>query len=421
MSEQPRDEGTQRGQPRDGQAPRSANVPQPNAQQPRPVRIIRVPSGKHVRVVRVQRQPGVPGVVPPVGGPSGTKPPTPTPSTTSVPRQVVVRRRHARRKRNLMPVLATSLVLLLGGGTYTLWRSSQTFDGGQITAGDLDLQITDQLTWYDVSPDRADSDADLVAALNEYTNGEGFYNEFHNVLAASGLPTEGRSPFSSAHVIDCIDSATCPDGGTWKMVPGDTIIGLVKARMTLEGDNLVAGLGFDCDASNIGEYGELVTGNIADLVTAKTDLYVDPDTSDGPEASQPIQLASLTAGIRPNFLGYFEAPSWGQDHGVLDANWGGSPVVTTLAYNDNLAPRESVGVGDVTLMITIHFSENATDRELATLPLAEVFSGHLSLSQVRGLDTPGQFIQSGTETPDPEPTETESTETTPGPTETEGP
>lgn len=417
MSEQPRNDGTQRGQPA-GQTPQPQNVPQqPGAQPQRPIRVIRVPKGKQVRVVRIPRQPGVPGATPPAGAvppaavgsgshsansrPVGA---TPTPagshSTAGQSRQVVVRRQRGKKRRNLMPVLIASLALL-GGGTYTLWRSSVSFDGAQVTAGDLDLKVTDELKWYDVSPDRTDSDPALVAALNAYTNGEGFYNEFINVLDGREPPLPGRSSFTSAHVIDCLDDKICPDGNTWKMVPGDTIVGLVKARMTLEGDNLVAGLGFDCDGSSVGEYGELVSGNIADLVTAKTDLYVDPDTDEGTDYDiSPVNFAAL-GGIRTNYLGYFEAPGAGQDDGVLDADWElpwgsgtpGLPAVITLGHSPT-APRESVGVGDVTLMITIHFSENATERELATLPLAEVFSGRLSLSQVRGLDTPGQFVQS---------------------------
>jgi len=348
-------------------------------------------------------------------------------------RRIVVVRRNKKDQRNklLVPLIAGA-ALLGTGGTLGLWYSSTHFDGVAITAGNLDLAISENLTWYDVSPDRTDSNSVLVDELNELTLDEGFYNAFYNLCTEwedghcvlgsppavnpvlgdlSLLNADERSVFTAAHLIDCIGyspaqppvpgqspvASGCEDKETWKMVPGDTIVGLIKARLVLEGDNLVAGLEYECDdltVAELSELGTLVTGDIADLVSVKTDLYVTPAN----QATRKIDMYEALGGAAVGYLGYFEAPGDGQLGGVLDADWRkptgsatpGVPVVTTLGSN---SLGSSVGEGEVTLMITIHFSENADEQQLATLPLAQIFSGRLALSQVRGADTPGQFIQ----------------------------
>ena len=400
----------------------------------KPQRVIRVPRGANVRVIAVPTRPntGSVGAMPgaPTGG--GVRP--------GARRVVVVRRKKDEKRKFLLP-LAAAVALLAGGTTYGLWYSTQHFGGGQITAGDLDLEVQNdgKMKWFDVSPDRRDSDAEAVAFLNDLTTvpdgadwaPQGFYNKFNNNCAEfnageclsinEAIPTEGRSAFTSAHRIDCIDNSgpACADKDTWKIVPGDTIVGLIQATMRLEGDNLVAALEFECDGMTLADYerlrtefpemlnlhnqpGALASSNIADLVTIETDIYLNME----PNKAEPVDLAALLPGAQKlSHLGYFEGPSGpdsGQLFGVPDSQWGTppgeqKPFVTTLPAGTT---RDSLGEGEVTLLLTIHFSENADERQLAALPLAQIYSGRLALSQVRGIDTPGQFVQS---TPSPTP------------------
>ncbi|WP_453983861.1 alternate-type signal peptide domain-containing protein [Brevibacterium casei] len=87
---------------------------------------------------------------------------------------------------------AAGAALLLGGGTFALWTDSAEADGGQITAGNLDVAVTES-GWQDISADRADS----------------------------------------PHAIDL---------KTFKIIPGDTVQGKYGVDVGLEGDNMVAKL-----------------------------------------------------------------------------------------------------------------------------------------------------------------------------------
>lgn len=87
---------------------------------------------------------------------------------------------------------AAGAALLLGGGTFALWSDSAGADGGQITAGNLDVAVTES-GWQDISADRADS----------------------------------------PHAIDL---------ATFRIIPGDTVQGKYGVDVGLEGDNMVAKL-----------------------------------------------------------------------------------------------------------------------------------------------------------------------------------
>lgn len=87
---------------------------------------------------------------------------------------------------------AAGAALLLGGGTFALWTDSADADGGQITAGNLDVAVTES-GWQDISADREDSPHDI-------------------------------------------------DLSTFKIIPGDTVQGKFGVDVGLEGDNMVAKL-----------------------------------------------------------------------------------------------------------------------------------------------------------------------------------
>ncbi|MDN6748437.1 MAG: alternate-type signal peptide domain-containing protein [Brevibacterium sp.] len=85
---------------------------------------------------------------------------------------------------------AAGAALLLSGGTFALWSDSADVNGGEITAGNLDVAVVDT-AWTDTSSDRSDA----------------------------------------GHTIDL---------NTFTIVPGDTITGKFGVDVGLEGETLLA-------------------------------------------------------------------------------------------------------------------------------------------------------------------------------------
>jgi alternate signal-mediated exported protein len=109
-------------------------------------------------------------------------------------------RTHRRTRTKGVIAMGVGGALLLGGGTFALWSDSDAFDGGTITAGNLDVAAIATPTWQDVS-------ADVV-----------------------GAPTISLS--------------------TFRIVPGDTIQGTFGVDAALQGDNLTADLLVDLDEAS---------------------------------------------------------------------------------------------------------------------------------------------------------------------------
>lgn len=103
------------------------------------------------------------------------------------------------------------IALLAGGSTFALWKDSANVVGGVITAGNLDVATSAALAWKDVSDDR----------------------ENHPIK----------------------------DLTAFRMVPGDTIQGTLGIDAALEGDNMVADLGFTLAGKPVAE-----KPNLADKV-----------------------------------------------------------------------------------------------------------------------------------------------------------
>ncbi|HIZ36542.1 MAG TPA: alternate-type signal peptide domain-containing protein [Candidatus Ruania gallistercoris] len=116
--------------------------------------------------------------------------------------------------------------LLMGGTTFALWSDSDTVDGAEITAGNLDVAVLgdpgSQWSWQDISADRTDN----------------------------------------SHEIDLAD---------FRIIPGDTIEGTVALDVALEGENMVAALGANLGAAS----GDLTN---LDIDVAVTDSNGDPVT-----------------------------------------------------------------------------------------------------------------------------------------------
>ncbi|MDN8548968.1 alternate-type signal peptide domain-containing protein [Microbacterium sp. NM3R9] len=123
--------------------------------------------------------------------------------------QIIVVAEDKKRRRGVVWVAAGASALLLGGSTFALWSASDTFSGGTITAGDLNIAQLQDTSFWDVSNDRADA-TEVVGATN------------------------GSQP---GHQIDDVD--------TWRIAPGDKLAASFETTVTLAGDNLVARVGLD--------------------------------------------------------------------------------------------------------------------------------------------------------------------------------
>src|SRR5262245_31002210 len=118
---------------------------------------------------------------------------------------VVVVTEERKRRRGLLWLAGGTAAVLLSGSTFALWSASDTFTGGTITAGDLNLVKSADTSFYDVSADRKD--------------------------ATTTVP--GTDGSQKGHTIT-------PD--TWRIVPGDKVAASFSSDVTLEGDILVGKL-----------------------------------------------------------------------------------------------------------------------------------------------------------------------------------
>ena len=314
----------------------------------------------------------------------------------NTPAQVVVIE-EGRRKRSVLPWIAgaAALVLLTTGGTFALWRASATFTGGQVTAGDLDLTGCDQLTWYDVSPDRRDADVDLSTVFSVdfatstlfKSSGDGSIRDLALAQAGSGqvytgsgddvYPTEYTTFLKEGkvygHKIDDISK--------WRMVPADTVIAVCQnALMTLEGDNLVAELqlidnnGDEITGMVIGDDG---AGHTWDGVVTGVETIVNG------------AFVNLGAGFpgSDGSLGFFGAPNDGQEQGIASEL---NPWLTAELHAKTNTYTDAIASTAVDLRLQ-HCSDNSarigftfTDADCAdtaTLAVPTPGSGRMSLGQ----------------------------------------
>ena len=183
--------------------------------------------------------------------------------------QVIVVTEQNRRRKGFMWVAAGTAALLIGGSTFALWSASDTFSGGDITAGDLNLVQSADTSFWDVSNDRKD-------ATDPVTGTDGTQQPGHEIT----------------------------DVATWRIAPGDKLAASFSATATLDGDNLVARVGID----GLDKLQENVSG-----INYSYEVYYDgkllvtetalPKTADAP-------------------LLYLSAPATGQDAGAEDATNG---------------------------------------------------------------------------------------------------
>lgn len=133
----------------------------------------------------------------------------------------------SRTTKSVVAVGAGILLLTAAGGTFAQWSESETLDGGTVTAGHLDMEVTSG-TWYD---------------------------------------TKGT---------DTTTDDTELDASTFRIVPGDTIEYRATITPDLVGDNLEAELESDLATA---------TGDLADFVTTEATLDGAPTQTLTPDDS----------------------------------------------------------------------------------------------------------------------------------------
>lgn len=148
---------------------------------------------------------------------------------------------------------AAGAAILIGGSTFALWSDSETVDGGQITAGNLDVELLDAAAWKDVSGDREDS----------------------------------------PHAINLAD---------FRIIPGDTIAGTFAFDAALEGENMVADLTVAGSSAAADDFLEALDVSVSidgeDAVDWDgTPITVQFASADNNHADNPHALATLPAAL----------------------------------------------------------------------------------------------------------------------------
>jgi len=268
--------------------------------------------------------------------------------STSTPAPVIVVTEEKKRRKGLIWV-AGGAALLLGGSTFALWSAGDSFAGGTITAGDLNLVKAEDTTFWDASSDRLDATEKITG-------------------------TDGSQ---LAHPLDPDDAST------WRIVPGDKVAAAFSADVTLEGDNLVALLSVD----GLEDLDSGITG-----MSYSYEVYQDGELVVSETTLPTVEGAPLL---------YLSAPGTGQDAGKEDANQtgpvaGGDAATAVYAMTENTEDFTVVIYGMFFVDGNGNFQydnevldKTVTDRTDVTLAdtLAELT---LSLEQVR--DTGDQFV-----------------------------
>ncbi|QAY63587.1 hypothetical protein ET495_10380 [Xylanimonas allomyrinae] len=235
---------------------------------------------------------------------------------------VIVMTEERRRGRGPLWVAAAAVLVLGGGSTFAYWHDAQTYTGGSIVSGTLDVSPVGEMQFWDVSADRAD--------------------------ATTALP--GTLPDGEDDGPDAVFGHEIDDPSAWRMSPEDRVGVTVTADVTLEGDNLVAALTLD---------GSTGIDLASDGVTYTYAVY-----RDGATLVAPKPLTDLSAPLL-----YLSAATDGQEAGADDAD--GS---TVLAMTDGQTTDR------LTVLVTATFDADAQQFMSKTYTFANV---QLSLEQVR--------------------------------------
>lgn len=263
--------------------------------------------------------------------------------------QIIIVQESKKRRKGLIWAAAGATALLAGGSTFALWSANDTFTGGTVTAGDLNIEQLADTSFWDVSNDRVDA-TETVGA------------------------TDGSQ---LGHKID--------DVKTWRITPGDKLAASFEATVTLDGDNLVGRVGID----GLDKLDSKITGMNYSYEVYYGDELLVKETALPTEADAPLM--------------YLSAPVAGQASGADDAKNG--VLGATAAVSGAEAQKAVFGMpattADLNVVIYASFYEDkdgdfryqATDTTVADrtdVTLADTLADlTVSVSQVR--DTGAQF------------------------------
>jgi alternate signal-mediated exported protein len=247
---------------------------------------------------------------------------------------VVVTEEKKRRTGLVWLAVGTALaVASVGGGTFALWTTTETFAGGTISAGDLDLVQSRDTAFYDVSEKRTDA-KDTVPGTDGTQKG-------HTITA-----------------------------DTWKMVPGDKVAAAFAATVTLDGDNLVAEL----SAQGLNSIGSAKNTHLKWTY----EIYAD---------SKPIISESPLPTAAKSTLLYLSATGNGQSAGLDDntVDTAALPIDSVVATNAVIqldAITANATTADLTVVIygTFDYDTPGTEDVVTADTLQKL---RLNLDQVR--------------------------------------
>jgi len=274
-----------------------------------------------------------------------------------------------RRKAIIAGVAAAAL--FMGGSTYALWSSNATVKGGQIISGNLDIKGAPLSAW-DVSGDRTDQ--------KEFIKTLPLIDDDENVVIApvtlagaaydgTGAPVPVTVP--KGHLIKTLD--------TWRMVPGDTVAIAFPFKITLVGDNLVAGLRLWFEEQS--GPGAKPTTFCEMFTNRELKPTVDFQVF-GTDGQAMGSVSSLCSGDDFNVradVGFFQARNEGQESGTWEggvAPGSGDPMP--------IIPVGIDGTTTIVLMLYINFSADVENQDFTGAKLVDLAQGiHANLYQIR--------------------------------------
>lgn len=194
------------------------------------------------------------------------------------------------------------IALIAGGGTFALWSDSASVEDQVITAGHLGVELAEEPSWQDVSDDRAD--------------------------APQAIDVE-----------------------TFRIIPGDTVEGRFEIDAALQGENMIADLGF----------------TVADSTDVPEDLWQGLKVTYTVLDADGVQVASPTDVSTPTPLRLRSSDNGAvTDAGIMEL------------------PRQSLdGDADLTAVVTAAFDETIDEQKL-TRAQAQLSDLAVTLAQRRG-------------------------------------
>lgn len=209
---------------------------------------------------------------------------------------------------------AAAAVALGSGGTFALWSDQASVDAGTIQAGNLELETEGTFRWHDVTDDDSPGIFGFLYDL---------FNDRHDF----------------GHHIDHMD-------GSYRVVPGDELIGWQDVEVDLHGDNLRAVL-------SVGP-GPGVAGSEFEGLEVEYGIY----NNDSDE------WIATGLGFGDETDVYFQADGVGQDDGEDDPGWTVLPrntdlsIVVLAIFDEDTDERTSVNDATALTHLAINLEQS---------------------------------------------------------------